>query len=89
VFSLIDLGIEKGFFQKQGLDIELLTLAGGAKIAQAMVAGSIDIGFGSGPRFRLPSRAARPKKASRRSPAPCSTSRSRCATTAAYPRPPI
>ena len=60
-FSLIDLGIEKGIFQKHGVEIELLTLAGGAKIAQAMVAGSIDIGFGSGLDFGYIARGATEK----------------------------
>jgi len=38
-------GIEKGFFKQEGLEIEILSLAGGAKILEALAAGSIDIGF--------------------------------------------
>jgi NitT/TauT family transport system substrate-binding protein len=38
-------GIEKGFFKEEGLDIELVSLAGGAKIIEALATGSIDIGF--------------------------------------------
>jgi len=38
-------GLEKGFFKDQALDIELISLAGGAKILEALAARSIDIGF--------------------------------------------
>ncbi len=37
--------IEKGFFEQEGLEIELLGLAGGAKILEALAARSLDIGF--------------------------------------------
>jgi ABC-type nitrate/sulfonate/bicarbonate transport system substrate-binding protein len=48
-FALLEVGIQKGIFKKHGLDIETVTLAGGAKVHQAMIAGSIDVGLGSGP----------------------------------------
>jgi ABC-type nitrate/sulfonate/bicarbonate transport system substrate-binding protein len=48
-FALLEVGIQKGMFKKYGLDIETVTLAGGAKVHQAMIAGSIDVGLGSGP----------------------------------------
>ncbi len=38
-------GIEKGFFKQEGLEIEILSLSGGAKILEALASGSIDIGF--------------------------------------------
>lgn len=38
-------GIEKGFFKQEGLEIELLSMAGGAKILEALAAGSVDNGF--------------------------------------------
>ena len=38
-------GIEKGFFKQEGIEIELLSLAGGAKILEALATGSLDIGF--------------------------------------------
>lgn len=38
-------GIERGFFKQKGLEIELLSLAGGAKILEALASGSLDIGF--------------------------------------------
>jgi len=36
---------DKGFFEEQGLDIELIKLAGGAKILEALAGNSIDIAF--------------------------------------------
>lgn len=38
-------GIEKGFFKQEGLGIELLGFAGGAKILEALATGSVDVGF--------------------------------------------
>jgi ABC-type nitrate/sulfonate/bicarbonate transport system substrate-binding protein len=48
-FLPVDVGIEHGFFARQGLKIDIADLAGDAKVQQALVAGSIDIGLGSGP----------------------------------------
>src|SRR5580658_4606732 len=48
-FLPVDIGIAQGFFAKQGLDIESADLGGDAKVQQALAAGSIDIGLGSGP----------------------------------------
>jgi NitT/TauT family transport system substrate-binding protein len=48
-FVPVDVGIAEGYFAKQGLDIEVTSLGGDAKVQQALVAGSIDIGLGSGP----------------------------------------
>ena len=48
-FLPVDVGIAQGLFAKEGLDIELTSLGGDAKVQQALVAGSIDIGLGSGP----------------------------------------
>jgi NitT/TauT family transport system substrate-binding protein len=48
-FLPVDVGIAQGIFAGQGLDIEVADLGGDAKIQQALVAGSIDIGLGSGP----------------------------------------
>jgi len=48
-FLLIDIGIEHGFFAKQGIEIESADLAGDAKLQQGLAAGSIDFGLGSGP----------------------------------------
>ena len=38
-------GLEKEFFEQEGLEIELISMAGGAKILEALAAGSVDIGF--------------------------------------------
>jgi ABC-type nitrate/sulfonate/bicarbonate transport system substrate-binding protein len=48
-FTPLDVGMQTGIFAKQGLDIEASAAAGDAKLQQAMTAGSIDIGIGSGP----------------------------------------
>src|SRR6202050_2775464 len=45
-FLPVDIGIEQGFFAKQGLDIDSADLGGDAKVQQALAAGSIDIGLG-------------------------------------------
>ena len=36
---------EMGFFEKEGLEVEMLSLAGGAQILNALNSGSVDIGF--------------------------------------------
>jgi NitT/TauT family transport system substrate-binding protein len=48
-FLPVDIGIEQGFFAKQGLDVDSASLGGDAKVQQALVSGSIDFGLGSGP----------------------------------------
>jgi NitT/TauT family transport system substrate-binding protein len=48
-FLPVDIGIERGFFAKQGLDVDTTNLGGDAKVQQALAAGSIDFGLGSGP----------------------------------------
>jgi ABC-type nitrate/sulfonate/bicarbonate transport system substrate-binding protein len=45
----LDVGMEYGIFEKHGLTIEELNFAGGAKIAQAMTAGAVDISLSAGP----------------------------------------
>lgn len=45
----LDVGIEHGFIAKHGLAIEEVGFTGGARIAQGMVAGSIDISLSAGP----------------------------------------
>jgi NitT/TauT family transport system substrate-binding protein len=44
----VNIGFEKGIFKKHGLDVKIVDFAGGAKMAQAMAAGAIDIGDGAG-----------------------------------------
>jgi NitT/TauT family transport system substrate-binding protein len=48
-FVPLDVGIRKGFFSRNGLDIQEIAFAGDAKMQQAMAADSLDIGIGSGP----------------------------------------
>ena len=47
-FSLVDLGVKAGIFKSNGLDLEVTSFGGGAKLQQALAAKSIDIGFGGG-----------------------------------------
>jgi ABC-type nitrate/sulfonate/bicarbonate transport system substrate-binding protein len=44
----VDIGDELGFFKKRGLDLKIVDFGGGSKMAQALAAGSIDIGDGAG-----------------------------------------
>jgi NitT/TauT family transport system substrate-binding protein len=48
-FLPVDVGVAQGLFAKQGLDIEVTSLGGDAKVQQALAAKSIDFGLGSGP----------------------------------------
>lgn len=48
-FLPLDVGMEAGIFSKHGIAIEELNFAGGAKIAQAMAAGAVDISLSAGP----------------------------------------
>jgi NitT/TauT family transport system substrate-binding protein len=48
-FLPLRLGIRHGFFSRHGVEPEEVTLNGSAKLHQAMTAGSLDIGLGSGP----------------------------------------
>jgi NitT/TauT family transport system substrate-binding protein len=48
-FVPLDVGMRVGLFRKYGVEIEASSLAGGAKLQQALAADSLDIGLGSGP----------------------------------------
>ena len=48
-FTVVDVGIAKGIFTKHGLTVDATALGGDAKVQQALAAGSIDFGLGSGP----------------------------------------
>ncbi len=52
-FLPVDIGVEQGIFAKLGLDVDSASLGGDAKVQQALVAGSIDFGLGSGPGMAL------------------------------------
>jgi NitT/TauT family transport system substrate-binding protein len=44
----LEVGATEGLFAKQGLELQIYDFAGGAKLHQAMAAGSLDIGVGAG-----------------------------------------
>jgi ABC-type nitrate/sulfonate/bicarbonate transport system substrate-binding protein len=48
-FVPLDVGMRVGLFRKYGVQIEASSLAGGARLQQALAGDSIDIGLGSGP----------------------------------------
>ena len=50
-FVPVNIGIEKGFFQKHGIAVNLITFRGGSPMMQAATAGSVDIVVGSGSDF--------------------------------------
>ena len=58
IFSTVDVGIGSGIFGKYGLDVERIDFAGGAKLAQAMTAGAIDISVATGADMLFVSRGA-------------------------------
>jgi NitT/TauT family transport system substrate-binding protein len=45
----LDVGMEFGIFEKHGVAIEELNFTGGAKVAQAVTAGAVDISLSGGP----------------------------------------
>jgi ABC-type nitrate/sulfonate/bicarbonate transport system substrate-binding protein len=48
-FTPANIGKEVGIFGKNGLDLEIAGFGGDAKLQQAMAAGAVDVGLGSGP----------------------------------------
>src|SRR5262249_9740990 len=49
----VNVGDQLGIFKKHGLDLKIVDFGGGSRMAQAMAAGSIDIGDGSGTEMAL------------------------------------
>jgi NitT/TauT family transport system substrate-binding protein len=47
-YTPIDFGLANNLYQKRGLELEVVTFNGAARMNQAMVSGAIDIGLGSG-----------------------------------------
>ena len=43
-YAALDIGVERGIFAKYGLDVEVVTLSGGARFQQALASDSIDVG---------------------------------------------
>jgi ABC-type nitrate/sulfonate/bicarbonate transport system substrate-binding protein len=50
-FIPADVGVETGIFKKHGLDLDISSFAGDAKMVQALTAGSLDIALGGSPSF--------------------------------------
>ena len=48
-FVPLQVGMEAGIFKNHGIDLEVISFAGGPRVQQAIAANSIDIGIGSGP----------------------------------------
>ena len=49
----VNVGDQLGIFKKHGLDLKIVDFTGGSKMAQAMAAGSLDIGDGAGTEMAL------------------------------------
>jgi NitT/TauT family transport system substrate-binding protein len=47
-FSFANVGTAAGIFKKNGIELQIISLAGGAKLHAAMTAGSLDIALGAG-----------------------------------------
>jgi ABC-type nitrate/sulfonate/bicarbonate transport system substrate-binding protein len=48
-FTPLDVGMQTGIFARHGLKIESYGMGGSARLQQGLIAGSLDIGLGSGP----------------------------------------
>lgn len=48
-FTPMEVGVEAGIWEKNGLEVEILVFGGDAKMQQALVSSSIEFGLGSGP----------------------------------------
>lgn len=48
-FAATEVGSEAGIFEKEGIEIEVTSFRGDAQLQQALAAGSLDLGLGSGP----------------------------------------
>jgi len=57
-FVPLQVGIENGFFKKHGVEVEVSSFGGGPRVQQAIAAGAIDIGLGSGPELALAAKGA-------------------------------
>jgi ABC-type nitrate/sulfonate/bicarbonate transport system substrate-binding protein len=48
-FGATEVGIDAKMFEKEGIEIEVTSFRGDAQLQQALAAGSLDVGLGSGP----------------------------------------
>jgi NitT/TauT family transport system substrate-binding protein len=44
----LDIGVREGLFAKYGVDVEVITMSGGAKLQQGLISDSIDVGIDGG-----------------------------------------
>ena len=47
-YTPIDVGLAQGFYQKRGLELDVMAFDGSARMHQALTAGSVDVALGSG-----------------------------------------
>jgi NitT/TauT family transport system substrate-binding protein len=47
-YTPIEFGLANNFYQKRGLELEVVAFNGAARLHQAMISGAVDIGLGSG-----------------------------------------
>jgi len=62
MFAVIDVGVESGIFKKNGLDVEKVNFAGGAKLVQGLATGDVDASTGGSTEFGFIAKGA-PQKA--------------------------
>ncbi len=48
-YTPIDVGLDRGIFKSHGIDVDVTSFDGDAKLQQALASGSIDMGVGGGP----------------------------------------
>jgi NitT/TauT family transport system substrate-binding protein len=48
-FTPLNVGIEKGIFKKNGVDVEAVDFGGAPRLAQGLISNAVDMGLGSGP----------------------------------------
>ena len=48
-FGAVEVGIEAKIFEREGIEVEITSFRGDAQMQQALTAGSLDVGLGSGP----------------------------------------
>ena len=48
-FTPLEIGTEKGIYQKNGIEIEIFSMRGDAQLQQGLAAGNVEFGLGSGP----------------------------------------
>lgn len=48
-FTPLEIGVEEGIFEKNGLKVEISAFTGDSRLQQALAANGVDIGIGSGP----------------------------------------